>query len=218
MILKEQNPEKAVFRMRELHELRFIHPDLKLPRAIEKRFDEAEKWTKWYESEKSTRKRKLDKWLMNFMILLDPLPAKQTEDVLAGFVFTNSETARVMSYKQKGDNALRKLSSQKKMKPSDIYKLLEPFSHEVTLCILAKARTKIARSRIKKFFTVHNGMRLKISGKYIQKEGIKPGPRYKKILDYILCKKLDGKVLTKQDEIACMRKVIEEQKRKRRKK
>ncbi|MFQ5953364.1 MAG: hypothetical protein ACE5JK_08220, partial [Candidatus Omnitrophota bacterium] len=218
MILKEKNPEKAVFRMRELHELRFIHQDLVLPRAIKKRFDGIKKCVRWYESTESIRKRKLDVWLINFMALLDSLPAKHVEEVLKGFVFTRSETTRVMSYKEKADNAIRKLSSRQKMKPSSIYKLLEPFSHEVTLAIMAKTRSKTARNRIRKFFTVYNGMRLKISGSYIKKEGVKPGPRYKKILDCVLCRKLDGKVVTKQDEIECMRKVIKGEKKKKRKK
>jgi tRNA nucleotidyltransferase (CCA-adding enzyme) len=218
LILKEEKPDKAVFRMRELHELRFIHPDLVLPRSLEKRFDEARKCIHWYGEDDSIRKRKLDTWLINFMVLLDSLPAKQAESVLKDFVFTKSETIRVMSYKEKGDKALRKLSSGKKLKPSSIHQLLEPFSHEVTLCVMAKARSKLARSRIKKFFTTYNGTRLKVTGKYIKKEGVKPGPRYKKILDRVLCKKLDGKLLTKQDEIAYMRKIIEDEKRKKRKK
>jgi hypothetical protein len=50
------------------------------------------------------------------------------------------------------------------------------------------------------------------------KEGIAPGPRYKKLLDTVLYRKLDGKLATKQDEIDCLRKIIERQKRKKRKK
>ncbi|MGD2279099.1 MAG: CBS domain-containing protein, partial [Candidatus Omnitrophota bacterium] len=218
LILKEKDPDKAVFRMRELHELRFIHPGLVLPRSVKKRFDEIKKHVKWYDSSDNIRKRRLDVWLMNFMVLLDSLSVKDVEDVLKGFVFTKSETIRVMSYKEKGDRAIRRLSSKKKMKSSSIYKLLEPFSHEVTLCLMARTGSKTARNRIRKFFTEYNGTRLKISGSYIMKEGIAPGPRYKKLLDTVLYRKLDGKLATKQDEIDCLRKIIERQKRKKRKK
>lgn len=218
LILKEKNPEKTVFRMRELHELRFIHPDLVLPRSMKKRFEEISKCVQWYDTAEDIRRRRLDKWLINFMAILDSLSARQVEEVLKGFVFTRSETIRVMSYKEKGDRIIRKLSSKNKMAPSSIYKLLEPLSHEATLCIMAKARSRVARSRIRKFFTVYNGMRLKISGSYITKEGIQPGPLYKKILDQILCRKLDEKLLTKQDEVEYLKKVVKDIKKKKSKK
>jgi tRNA nucleotidyltransferase (CCA-adding enzyme) len=214
LMLNEKNPEKAVLRMRELHELRFIHPDLVLPKSVEKRFEEVKKCVQWYQSSDDIRKRKLDLWLINFMIILDSLSTRQVEEVLKKFVFTRSETIRAVAYKQKGDRIIRELSSGKKLSSSRIYRLLEPFSHEAVLCIMARARSKIARNRVRKFFTKYNGMRLEIKGHDIQKEGIKPGPRYKKILERVLYRKLDGKLLTKRDELEYMRKIIKEKKKK----
>ncbi|MGB2600874.1 MAG: CBS domain-containing protein [Candidatus Omnitrophota bacterium] len=211
LILKEKDPEKAVFRMRELHELRFIHPELVLKRSMKKNFVQLKSVAQWYEATAS-RKRKLDIWLMNLMIVLDKLTLKQVEEVLGKFVFTRSESIRLRSYKKMGDKAARKLSSRNKMKPSQVYDILEPFSHEVTLCIMAKTKSKTVQRRIKKFFTDYNGMELHIKGHDIKKEGVSPGPEYKDMLKKILCRKLDGKLPAKKDELKYMRKLIKDAK------
>lgn len=207
LILKEKNPEKAVHRMKELHELRFIHPDLTIDRALSKRFDEVRRAVKWYESA-DVRKRRLDTWLMHLIAMLDRLPARETAETLGKFVFTRSETMRVMSFKDKGEAAVKRLSSKKEMSPSEIYRMLEPFSHETTLCIMSKARSRKARARIRKFFTELNGERLRIKGDDIEKLGLKPGPRYKDLLEKVLYLKLDGKVKTRRDEIEAARAII----------
>ncbi len=211
LILKEKNPENAVFRMRELHELRFIHPDLSLKRSIKSTFAELRKCIRWYESA-AVGKRHLDVWLMNFMVILEKLTAEQVEEVLEKFVFTRNASMRLLSCKKWAEKAIRKLSSRKKILPSGVYDLLEPLSHEVTLYVMTKARSVVARRRIKKFFTDYNGVKLRIRGHDIKKEGIVPGPGYKEILRQVLYGKLDGKLLTKKDEIRYMRELIAKRK------
>jgi tRNA nucleotidyltransferase (CCA-adding enzyme) len=207
LILKEKDPGKAVLRMRELHELRFIHPELVLKRSTRKVFADVKKAVQWYEGN-AARKRKLDVWLINLMVMLNKLTPKQVDEVLEKFVFTRSESLRIRSYKRDGDRILRKLSSRKKMKPSAVYSVLEPFAHEVSLCIMAKTESAIARRRIKRFFTDYNGIKLSIRGDDIEKEGIVPGPRYKEVLQKVLYGKLDGKLTTKKEELDYMRKLV----------
>jgi len=200
LILKERNPEKAVFRMKELHELRFIHPKLVLNKAIRGRFAELRKCINWYNSH-ATGKRQLDTWIINFMVILEKLTQPQVEEVVKKFVLTRSASIRLRSYKKNTKGALRKLSIGGKMSPSKIYDILEPFPHEVTLYAMAKTGSSLARRRIKKFFADYNGVKLKIKGDDIIAQGVRPGPRYKKILDQILYRKIDGKLKTKRDEL-----------------
>ncbi len=207
LILKEKNPERAVFRMKELHELRFIHPQLAVDRSLVRKFDEIRSCIKWYQSA-DVRRRRLDTWLMYLMFMLDGLSAGQLEDVLQKFVFTRSEGLRLKSYKESSDEALKRLSSRASMKHSAIYRILEPLSHEVSLCLLARTRSRTARSRIKKFFTDLNGQRLAIRGNDIEKLGLKPGPRYKDILDRVLYDKLDGKISGKKEEVRSVREIL----------
>lgn len=207
LILKEKNPEKAVFRMKELHELRFIHPNLTVDKTLAKRFDEIRSAVKWYESA-NIHKRRLDPWLMYLICMLDRLTADEAKETLERFVFTRSETTRVMSFKEKGEETIKTLSSRKVMALSEIYRLLEPFSHETTLCIMSKSASRLARARIRKFFTDLNGARLRIKGEDIEKLGLKPGPRYKDVLEEVLYLKLDGKVKSRKDEVEAARRII----------
>lgn len=214
LIFKEKNPEKAVFRMKELHELRFIHPQLVATKALAKHFDDIRSCVKWYNSA-DIRRRHLDTWLMYLMLMLDGLSARQMDEVLVKFVFTRSEALRLRSFKKRSDTALKRLASRVKMAPSAIYRLLEPLSHEVTLCMLAETSSRTARARIKKFFTELNGQRLAIKGDDIAKLGLKPGPRYKEILDQVLYDKLDGRISGKKEELRQVCRILEKSGRKR---
>ncbi|MBU1783913.1 MAG: CCA tRNA nucleotidyltransferase [Candidatus Omnitrophica bacterium] len=207
LILKERHPEKAVYRMKQLHELRFIHPDLILKRSAKRTFREARKCLKWYRVA-AVRKRKIDEWLINFLIMIENLDLYQTEEVLEKFIFTNNVAMQIRSYKEQERLVRRRLSQGGKVSPSLVYRFLEPLPQEVTLCIMAKTGSGVARRRIRKFFTEYNGIDLQINGHDIKKEGISPGPRYKEILRKVLYEKLDGKLRTKKDELKYMRKVI----------
>ena len=207
LILQEKHPENAIFRMRELHELRFIHPHLVLSRTIKKTLDELRKSIKWYEA-RAVGKRKLDTWLMNFMIVLDKLTLVEVEEVLDKFVFTRSASIRLRAYKERADKTIRRLSSEEKMLPSLIYSVMEPLSHEAMLCVMARTKSTVARKRLRKFLTDYNGMKLKIKGHDIKKEGVPPGPKYTEVFRKVLFKKLDGGLATKKDEIRYLRSII----------
>lgn len=207
LILNEKYPEKAILRMRELHELRFIHSSLKLKKGIDKTFSDLKKAVKWYQSS-AIRVRKLDTWLMYFIVMLDSLTPKQVQNVLDKFVFTRGERIRISSFSKQSDSALKKLSSKRRLLPSEIFQVLEPFSHEGSLCLWAKSGSPLARRRIRRFFTEYNGTKLKIKGHDIEKLGISPGPKYRELLKRILCEKLDGKLPSKKDEMRFLRSIV----------
>ena len=207
LMLKEKNPENAVYRMKELHELKFIHPALSLKRSARKMFQEAEKCIGWYNSHAS-KPRHLDTWLINFLIIIEGLNAEDTSEVLDKFVFTGGANKKILSYKNSEKAVRRILASRKRTPPSIVYRELEPLAHEATLCVMAKTSSSKIRNRIKKFFTTYNDITLKIKGNDIQDEGVSPGPKYKEILEQVLCEKLDGKLLTRRDELRYMRGII----------
>jgi len=209
LIFKEEDPEKAVYRMKELHELRFIHPGLVLKRSTRRLFREVSKCVRWYRS-RAIRGRDLDMWIMNFLVMIETLSPEQTGEVLGKFTFSNSVSNRVRSYKEQEKAVRRKLSSSQKLRPSVMFRLLEPLYHEVVLFLMAKTGSQAARGRIRRFFTRYNGTQLKIKGHDIKKEGVPPGPAYKEILKQVLYQKLDGKLPTKKAEIKYMKKVIGE--------
>jgi tRNA nucleotidyltransferase (CCA-adding enzyme) len=214
LILKEPEPLKAVRRMAQLDELRFVHPDLKLDSDLERLSLRAREAIASYEASRS-RKRPLDAWIIYLMALFDDLSYNTVSSICSRFVFRGSDSLRILSYKGRADGVLRSLESKAAMSPSRVYRFLEPFAFEVTVLMMAKASltasrpgSKLAISRIKDFFGKYNGARSAIRGDDIKAMGLKPSRKFKAILRKVLYRKIDGKLRTRAEELEYVRKLI----------
>lgn len=207
LILKEKEPLKALERMSELHEFRFIHPRIRLDREMKRFFNSIGAVCLWYEKS-SFKKRPVEKWLMYLVALFEQLNYAETQGLADKFVFRRGERLRMLSYKRCAARAIKILSSKRALSPSKIYSVLEPLSYEVTLLVMARAKSRLAKSRIKDFLEKYNGMRIKIRGGDIKGLGLAPGPDFKRILKKVLYKKIDGDLKTKRDELKYVKKLI----------
>jgi tRNA nucleotidyltransferase (CCA-adding enzyme) len=202
LILQEEDALKALKRMAELHELKFIHHDLKLDKNAVELYYSINKACRWYGP---LGKRPVEKWLIYLTALLDQLSYGEVLSICNKFVFRSSDKARILSYKKYGRRLGRSLAKRRKMPPSEVYRLLRQLSYEAILLLMARTDSKIAKKRIKDFITGYNEVRIAIKGDDIKALGLKPGPRFKKLLDSVLYKKIDGKLKTKRDELAYVR-------------
>lgn len=207
LILKEKDPERAVLRMKALHELRFIHPSIELKGNVTGMFVNIRREAEWYHS-RARGKRKLDVWLMYLMVMLEDLDSGEVDEVLKKFVFTRGVSLRLKGYRERAGDVIRDLSSPGRIKPSRIFDLLESLSHEVILYAMSKTGSPGPRRRIRKFLAEYNGIKLKIKGEDLIREGVSPGPRYKEILSLVLKEKLDGKLPTKKEELRFLRALL----------
>ena len=207
LILKEENPRKAVKRMAELDELRFLHPKIKFGRNTINLYGSIDEACDWYDNSKF-KKRAIERWLIYLMALLDNLSYNNISSICSKFVFRRSETIRLLSCKESADKAIRALESASPVLPSRIYKLLEPLSFEVILFIMAKAGSEKVNARVEDFFRRINGTRIKIKGEDIKRLGLKPCPHYKEILDKVLFARIDGKVRTREEELSYAGKLV----------
>ncbi|MCM8790870.1 MAG: CBS domain-containing protein [Candidatus Omnitrophica bacterium] len=214
LILKEAEPLKALRRMSELDELRFIHPAIKLDSDIIKLCGAADEAWLWYERSRF-KKRSVERWLLYIMSLFEGLTYNQVSAICNRFVFRGSDSLRIVSCKRYSERIARALAAGERLKPSRIYRLLEGFAFEVTLFIMARSvlmrsskKAELVRSRIKDYFQKYNGTRIKIRGDDIKAMGLKPSPDFKVILEKVLYNKLDGKLRTKRDELAYVRKLV----------
>ena len=200
LILSEPQPAKAITRMHQLHELRFIHPELKLTRKALRLFDAIDETLNWYQLSFLTR-RPIDRWIVFFMAMIDDIGIAQVKGLCGKFVFTKGDEKRIISCKIHAKKMVKILKAGRKLSPSRIYQYLEPLSFEVILFIMAKAAARRAKERISLFFREHNGAKISIGGKDLKALGLKPGPAYKKLLRKILYEKLDGRIRNKRDEL-----------------
>jgi tRNA nucleotidyltransferase (CCA-adding enzyme) len=87
------------------------------------------------------------------------------------------------------------------MKPSEIYDCLKGYPQDVLLMLVAKSRSQTARRRIMAFLEKYSEVKLHLRGEDLKKEGVKPGPHFKDIMEKALYAKLDGKIKTKAEEL-----------------
>ena len=92
-----------------------------------------------------------------------------------------------------------------------MYALSTPLDIEAILLMMAKARQERARKYISLLYLPHlRNVTVTLTGDDLKQMGIPPGPRYKKILTELLDAKLDGEVMTHDDEIAFVKKKSDE--------
>ncbi|MBI4974484.1 MAG: CCA tRNA nucleotidyltransferase [Candidatus Omnitrophica bacterium] len=206
-ILKEKEPIRALRRMAELDEFKFLHPKIRLDQKMNKFYSAIDEACLWYES-LTFKKRPIEKWLMYLMANLEPLSYKETVDLCSKFVFKRGERLRILSYKKCARKAIGLLSVKKKIRPSRIYSILSPLSYEVILSLMARSNSGLAGTRIKDFLERHNRVRIGIRGWTLKRLGLKPGPDFKKILGKVLYKKIDGALKTKSDELEYVKGLI----------
>ncbi|MBU3959176.1 MAG: hypothetical protein KKE91_04915, partial [Candidatus Omnitrophica bacterium] len=184
----------------------FIALELSVSKRTYKLLRAIEKQVKWFRQEYPQR-RPLDTWLIYFMGLIENLAINHVEAICKRFVFRKGEEKRILAHKKIGRKLIHRLS-RAKVNPSIIFSLLEPLSYEIIILIKAKSENRNIQRRIKDFFEIYNGMRPYISGDDLSGLGIAPGPYYQKIFSEVLNAKLNGRIRTKQEELALIKKLV----------
>lgn len=206
LLLKEKHPIKQIRRLQELTGFSFISPGLSIAKKTYTLLSSIENQISWFNKEYPQR-RSLDVWLIYFMGLIDSLDINYIKSICKAFVFRKGEEKRILSYKKVGTLVSHKLSRDK-VRPPIIFSLLESLSYEVILLIKAKSKNLNLQRHIGDFFEIYNGMRLHISGDDLHRLGILPGPYYQKIFTKVLNAKLNGKIRTKKEELALIKRLV----------
>lgn len=207
-MLKENNPIMQLKRLYALTGFNFINQHLKLTKANEKLLKSTEAQIRWYNKVHS-RRRKLDSWLMYFMALSGHLSVADIRQICKKFALRRGEQIRMLSFRKATGKFISQLHKDK-LKPSVVFRMLEPLSYETTLLIKAKYDSPNVRRHIEDFLEIYNGMRIYISGHHLRSIGIEPGPVYQKIFTKVLEAKLNGLVKTEPDELALIKKLAKE--------
>lgn len=207
LILKEDRPLRQIKRIQELAGFYFVNPRLSLSKKTYRLINSIEKQVRWFKKAQP-RRRKLDIWLIYFMGLLDSLNIDDVRAVCKRFCFPKGVEKRILTYKKFDSKYIRQLN-RTQIRPSQVFKILEPLSYEVILLLKAKYNKNIdLKQHIKDFLEIYNGMCLYISGADLHRLGVKPGPSYQKIFADALNAKLNGLIRTKKEELALIKKLI----------
>ncbi len=207
LILKESDPLPAVLRMADLDLLKFIHPALSLRAATRSLFEAANRIVHWYDLLYTGEP--CEKWLVYFLCLLDDLD----RDAVTGISHRLDLPVRyldvLLEKRELAHHILQLLEKQRVRRapprPSELFHRLDPMPAEVLLYIMARAGGEEVRRWVSHYFTHLRGVAPLLSGNDLREMGFPPGPVYKKILHVLRDARLNGRVTTRDDEIALVR-------------
>jgi tRNA nucleotidyltransferase (CCA-adding enzyme) len=207
LILKEADPLPAMARLDELGLLSFIDAQLSFKNLVRRLFVEAKRAVDWYELLYTGER--FQRWQVFFLCLLGELTAEQVVQVRQrlgmppryGEVFGNEREAvhRLL-------NTLEWRSGRRAaLRPSEIYELFRGLSVETLLYAMARTASEEIRRIISHFITHLRQVSCLLGGDDLRKLGLTPGPVYKEVFRALLAARLDGQVVSREDEVALVR-------------
>ena len=198
LLLSEREPKQAVKRLADLDLLQFIHPKLKWSDRLQVLLDAIEQAVDWYRL--LYLDRTIDVWLVYMMGFLEVLPGRAVTDVLKRFPFSEAEARTLMSARSGSQGIIRRLTGKSTLKPSETYRLLSGLSDETLLGLMAKSKGDSMKRQVSAFLTHYQHVRPILTGADLKAMGLKPGPKFKQILDRLLDARLNSEVKTEAEE------------------
>ncbi|MBM3244281.1 MAG: CCA tRNA nucleotidyltransferase [Candidatus Omnitrophica bacterium] len=206
LILKEQCPSRPLKRLQELVGLKFINPALSLDNKGFYLIKSSGRQILWFKENCSGR-RHLDDWVVYLSAMLDGLTLSSMQEVFKRFVFRKGEEKRVIDYRKINSRILRKLKSAS-VKPSEVFKALNPLSYETILMLRAKHRDPYFLKHSGDFLESYHSIRIHLRGDDLLGLGIKQGPDFKKAFQKVFNAKLDGRISTKEEELILVKRLL----------
>ncbi len=187
LILKEDEPERAIVRAKELGVLSQLHPALKGNGRLSKIFSQA---------------RQLDIRvslpILYLCLLVYNLNARENENFIVHLNFPkNSAEAMRQTVQLKAQ--LHKLTNPK-LKASEIYRLLHGYSATAIQANVLASESLIASQNLLLYLNKLRYVKPLLNGEDLKKMGIPAGPKVGEILGALQKARLDGEVSTGKDE------------------
>jgi tRNA nucleotidyltransferase (CCA-adding enzyme) len=145
-----------------------------------------------------------DLFLLNFDCLAAKLNAPHRQR-LAKKVIDPRQVRLALNLDRQAKKIARVLSSAKCETPSQAYKLLLQQPRPLLLYLLAYFPQSKIQGRIKNFLVKAPQIRARLPESELLVLGVKPGPKFDKILERIFFDQLDGKIKTQQQLIQALR-------------
>jgi len=200
LIMEEDNPPSVIKRMADFDLLKFFHPQLTYDKAMQGLMESINEVLTWFEL--LFLNEEWEKWRVYFLGMVDGLNDDRSSDFGERFAFMKKDTKKVLSERNQAKSALTKLQTQKSLKNSTIYAILQSLSIEALLYIMAKSTQTRIKKAISYYITQLRFTESVLNGRDLKKAGLPPGKIYKRVLDNLLNARLDGKITSREDEVS----------------
>ena len=209
-ILKEKEPLKGVWRMASLGLFRFIHPSLQLTPPMQVMLEEVRYVVSWYEL--LYLERAYERWAVYFLALCEQLSDDQFWGACTRLAVSEHYKERLVEMRKLGDELFasieQRLARQGKLENSEVYFFFRGLSVEELLYQMAKNRSSEVKRCISLYFTKLSGVHPQIGGEDLKRLGVEPGPRFRELLDAVLSARLNGRVVSREEELELVKELI----------
>jgi tRNA nucleotidyltransferase (CCA-adding enzyme) len=187
LILKEDEPERAIRRAKELGVLSQLHPLLKGNGWLAKTFAKARQIGK-----------RTSLPALYLCLLIYNLTEKANEQFISRLNFSKN-SAQAMNHTLQIKAELNKLAKPH-VKSSDIYQLIHGYSAPAIQANALASESLIASQQLHLYLTKLRYVKPILNGEDLKKMGIPSGPEIGEILSALQKARLDGEVKTRKDE------------------
>jgi tRNA nucleotidyltransferase (CCA-adding enzyme) len=191
--LQEEMPEKVMLRLGELDVLKAILPDLEAGQWLADRYGALRHDlgdTPWAQTKPTE---------LHYLGLLTFPLTPPAVTALANRLHLRASVETVLQQVQTLKDLEPTLSQP--LKPSQLYELLAPFRDEVLLIALLSFQNEVARAQLIRFRRELKMVEPIIDGTLLrQLVDVRPGPIYGQLLKRLKAARLDGEVVTLEDE------------------
>lgn len=198
-ILDEDNPAPAVRRLSDFEVLTGLSPELRFDRRMEELFGNLKEAITWYRL--SFLDEPLEAWYVYLLGLLSGLKKSELEKICGRLQLPENQRDRIIwTYENFGELS-RNFFQLPEVRPSDIYRALQPFKPEELLFIMGRAESEEKRKMVSHYFYRYRHVTTELKGKDLKALGIPPGPIYRALLDEVLDARLNGEVRNRVQEL-----------------
>lgn len=209
-ILNEREPAPAIKRMAQLGLLPCIHPALRCGPDSEQLFDELERVLAWYHL--LYLDKPVDPWTVWFLALTDRLDSPQYLELCRRLVVPERLMERLFGHRHQSLKRLQHLRQAltrgQEVGNSQLYSLLHGIPVELLLYGLARSGREELRRLVSHYLTHLAEIRSLVTGTELQGLGVARGPAIRTLKEQLLAARLDGRIASKDEELALARRLI----------
>lgn len=207
IIFREADPLPALLRMADLDLLKFLHSSLGVTPRFRPLFEAASRIVHWYELLYAAEP--FERWLPYFLCLVADLDRKAVAEIAQRLEVPPRYQAVLTQEREAAQRLINLLERRRargqQPRNSDLFRRLDPLSTEALLYLMARAGSDEVRRWVSHYFTHLRGVKPLLTGSDLKGLGIAPGPSYKKIFEALRDARLNGRVVSRGDELALVR-------------
>jgi tRNA nucleotidyltransferase (CCA-adding enzyme) len=198
-LLEEENPTPAMVRLHEYGLLPVIHPSIMLTKDMTASFTAVKKVLSWYDL--LFLEESYMKWAVYFLAIIRTCDATVTGEICRRFELAPRHRKLFLTERFAAERCLVWLERHQPVKKSVLYRELSPFRTEVVLYMMALTDREDVKRVISQYITGLRYVQATIKGRDLIEMGLTPGPIFRDIFQAVMNAKLDGRLMSRNDEI-----------------